>query len=104
LCLKSAPHKALRDFHYNRSQSESTHIKSLASIEPSMCWFDNGCIITAAHGRRTFMALTDIKVHSAKPQEMEYTLADGYGMFLLIHPNGSKYRRFRFRFGGVSST
>ncbi|HHA1763163.1 Arm DNA-binding domain-containing protein [Enterobacter cloacae] len=46
------------------------------------------------------MALTDIKVRSAKPQEKEYTLVDGDGMFLLIHPNGSKYWRLRFRFGG----
>lgn len=46
------------------------------------------------------MALTDIKVRSAKPQEKEYTLVDGDGMFLLIHSNGSKYWRFRFRFGG----
>ena len=46
------------------------------------------------------MALTDIKVRSAKPQDKEYTLVDGDGMFLLIHPNGSKYWRFRFRFGG----
>ncbi|MBK0468400.1 tyrosine-type recombinase/integrase [Klebsiella aerogenes] len=46
------------------------------------------------------MALTDIKVRSAKPQKKEYTLVDGDGMFLLIHPNGSKYWRFRFRFGG----
>lgn len=27
------------------------------------------------------MALTDIKVRSAKPQEKEYTLVDGDGMF-----------------------
>lgn len=46
------------------------------------------------------MALTDTKVRSAKPQGKEYTLVDGDGMFLLIHPNGSKYWRFRFRFGG----
>ena len=46
------------------------------------------------------MALTDTKVRSAKPQEKEYSLVDGDGMFLLIHPNGSKYWRFRFRFGG----
>lgn len=46
------------------------------------------------------MALIDIKVRSAKPQEKEYTLVDGDGMFLLVHPNGSKYWRFRFRFGG----
>lgn len=46
------------------------------------------------------MALTDTKVRSAKSEEKEYSLVDGDGMFLLIHPNGSKYWRFRFRFGG----
>ncbi|CAI1911510.1 Prophage CP4-57 integrase [Serratia marcescens] len=46
------------------------------------------------------MALTDAKVRSAKSQERDYTLVDGDGMFLLIHPNGSKYWRFHFRFGG----
>ncbi|MGF6270567.1 integrase [Lelliottia nimipressuralis] len=46
------------------------------------------------------MALTDTTVRSAKPEAKEYSLVDGDGMFLLIHPNGSKYWRFRFRFGG----
>ncbi|XUA18782.1 tyrosine-type recombinase/integrase [Citrobacter sp. OP27] len=46
------------------------------------------------------MALTDTKVRSAKPEAKEYSLVDGDGMFLLIHPNGFKYWRFRFRFGG----
>ncbi len=46
------------------------------------------------------MALTDTKVRSAKPEKKEYSLVDGDGMFLLVHPNGSKYWRFRFRFGG----
>ncbi len=46
------------------------------------------------------MALTDTKVCAAKPEAKEYSLIDGDGMFLLIHPNGSKYWRFRFRFGG----
>lgn len=46
------------------------------------------------------MALTDTKVRSAKPEAKEYSLVDGDGMFLLIHPNGSKYWRFRFRFAG----
>ncbi len=45
------------------------------------------------------MALTDTKVRSAKPKAKEYSLVDGDGMFLLVHPNGSKYWRFRFRFG-----
>lgn len=46
------------------------------------------------------MALTDTKVRSAKPKAKEYSLVDGDGMFLLVHPNGSKYWRFRFRCGG----
>lgn len=36
LCLKSSIRKAFLDFPFNRSQSESTHIKSLVSIEPSI--------------------------------------------------------------------
>lgn len=32
------------------------------------------------------MALTDIKVRSAKPQEKEYTLVDGDGMFFADSP------------------
>lgn len=46
------------------------------------------------------MALTDIKIRSAKPEAKAYKLTDGDGMFLLIHPNGSKYWRLRYRFGG----
>lgn len=46
------------------------------------------------------MALTDTKVRAAKPEEKAYTLTDSDGLFLYIHPNGSKYWRFRFRFGG----
>lgn len=46
------------------------------------------------------MALTDTKVRAAKPDEKAYTLTDSDGLFLYVHPNGSKYWRFRFRFGG----
>lgn len=46
------------------------------------------------------MALTDTKVRAAKPEANDYSLVDGDGMSLLIKPNGSKYWRFRFRFGG----
>ncbi|NUC56461.1 integrase arm-type DNA-binding domain-containing protein [Escherichia coli] len=46
------------------------------------------------------MALTDTKVRSAKPEAKEYSLVDGDGMSLLVKPTGSKYWRFRFRFGG----
>lgn len=46
------------------------------------------------------MALTDTKVRAAKPEANDYSLVDGDGMSLLIKPNGSKYWRFRYRFGG----
>ena len=44
------------------------------------------------------MALTDIKILRAKPQEKPYTLSDGLGLALLINPDGSKGWRFRYRF------
>ena len=44
------------------------------------------------------MALTDIKVKTAKPKEKPYKLADGGGMYLLINTNGSKYWRMKYRF------
>jgi len=44
------------------------------------------------------MALSDVKVRSAKPEAKAYKLTDGDGMVLLVHPNGSKYWRLRYRF------
>ncbi|SLM61596.1 MULTISPECIES: tyrosine-type recombinase/integrase [Dickeya] len=46
------------------------------------------------------MALTDIKVRTAKPSDKQYKLTDGNGMHLLVHPNGSKYWCLQYRFGG----
>ncbi|EMN5548597.1 integrase arm-type DNA-binding domain-containing protein [Enterobacter cloacae] len=48
------------------------------------------------------MALIDIQIKRAKPQDKPYTLNDGHGLPLLIDPDGSKDRswRFRFRFAG----
>lgn len=46
------------------------------------------------------MALSDIKVRSAKPERKAYKLTDGDGSFLLIHPNGLKYWRLRYRSDG----
>jgi len=46
------------------------------------------------------MALTDVKIRSAKPREKPYKLADEKGLFLLIPPNNSKYWRFKYRFAG----
>ncbi len=44
------------------------------------------------------MALTDPKVKQAKPREKIYRLSDEKGLYLEIHPNGSKYWRHKYRF------
>lgn len=47
------------------------------------------------------MALSDTAVRSAKPADKAYKLSDEKGLFLLVHPNGSKYWRQKFRFDGT---
>ena len=46
------------------------------------------------------MKLSALKVKSAKPSERPYKLADGAGMYLLVHPTGSKYWRLKYRVAG----
>ncbi len=46
------------------------------------------------------MALTNTAVLNAKPEDKPRKLADEKGLFLLVHPNGSKYWRLKYRFGG----
>jgi hypothetical protein len=46
------------------------------------------------------MPLTEMKIRNAKPQAKPYKLSDGEGMFLLVHPNGGKYWRLKYRFAG----
>lgn len=46
------------------------------------------------------MPLSDTAVRNAKPTDKPVKLADEKGLFLLIHPNGSKYWRMKYRFGG----
>lgn len=46
------------------------------------------------------MALTAPKVKKAKPRETAYKLADKEGLYLLVHPNGSKYWRLKYRLAG----
>jgi len=44
--------------------------------------------------------LTDTKIRNAKPRQKPYKLTDGDGLFMIINPKGSKWWRFRYRFGG----
>lgn len=39
--------------------------------------------------------LDDLTIKAAKPRDKEYTLRDGNGLFLLIHPSGGKYFHLR---------
>jgi integrase len=44
--------------------------------------------------------LTELQVKNAKPRAAKYTMAAGHGLTLLVMPDGSKYWRLRYRFGG----
>ena len=44
------------------------------------------------------MPLTDIAVRNAKPSDKAQKLSDGGGLYLMVHPNGSKYWRLKYRF------
>ena len=46
------------------------------------------------------MALTDPKIKQAKPGEKIQRLSDEKGLYLEVHPNGSKYWRHKYRFNG----
>lgn len=50
------------------------------------------------------MPLTDLKIRNAKPRAKPYKLSDGGGLFLLVHPNGGKYWRLKYRFAGRERT
>jgi integrase len=44
--------------------------------------------------------LSDMAAKNAKPKDKPYKLADGRGMYLHVMPNGSKYWRLKYRYGG----
>ena len=41
--------------------------------------------------------LSELAVRQAKPSKKQRKLFDGDGLFLLVHPNGSKYWRLKYR-------
>jgi len=46
------------------------------------------------------MPLTDTAIRKAKSMQQAYKLPDEKGLFLLVHPNGSKYWRQKYRYLG----
>ncbi len=50
------------------------------------------------------MKLKAEQVKQAKPREKAYKLADGQGLHLLVKPNGGRYWRYKYRYGGKEKT
>ena len=50
------------------------------------------------------MALTDLRIRNAKPQERPYKLFDERGLYLLVSRTGAKLWRLKYRFGGKEKT
>ena len=50
--------------------------------------------------RKATNSLTPTHIRNAKPQAKPRKLFDGQGMFVLVHPNGSKYFRLRYTWDG----
>lgn len=46
------------------------------------------------------MPLTDATIRAALPKEKPWKLFDGGGLYLLIHPNGSRYWKMKYRYVG----
>ena len=44
--------------------------------------------------------LTEEIIKKIRHKPKQFKLSDGDGLYLLVHPNGSKYWRFDFRFAG----
>ncbi|MGZ4958715.1 MAG: tyrosine-type recombinase/integrase [Methylomonas sp.] len=55
-------------------------------------------------GVDTVMPLSDPAIKNAKSTEKPYKMPDEKGMYLLVNPNGSKYFRLDYRFGGKRKT
>ncbi len=46
------------------------------------------------------MKLNARQVSAARPKDKPYKLSDGGGLYLLVHPGGSRYWRLKYRFSG----
>lgn len=46
------------------------------------------------------MPLFEIKVRTAKPLNKPYKLFDAGDLFILVHPNGGKWWRYKYRYAG----
>lgn len=53
---------------------------------------------------KAVMPLSDVEIRNAKPQEKNYKLTDGKGLYLLLTTTGGKLWRFDYRYAGKRKT
>src|SRR5262245_29569847 len=46
--------------------------------------------------------LTDLKLRKLAPRDKVFRIVDGRGLSIEVNPNGTRYWRFRYRFGGTA--
>ncbi len=46
------------------------------------------------------MPLTEVRIRAAKPSEKPYKIFDGGGLYLLVTPEGGRWWRLKYRYGG----
>lgn len=56
--------------------------------------------VTPSYREKVTVMLTDTAVKNAQPADKAYKLADSLGLYLLVRPNGNKWWRVDYRFGG----
>ena len=50
------------------------------------------------------MALTELEIKNAKPEDKAYRMPDGDGLYLDVRPTGKSYWRMRYNFEGKENT
>lgn len=104
MILKATIHAAFRASINFESLPRSTEVYPHQAIFVGtfvgISWFDRNLYQQI----RIEYELTNTRVKNAKPKVKAYKLTDGEGMYLLVHPNGSKYWRLNYRFQAKQKT
>lgn len=53
---------------------------------------------------KRIIPLSEVQVRNAKPQEKDYRLLDGFGLYLIVTTHNGKLWRLDYRFDGKRKT